>query len=95
MQLDWHHRYLFQGVTPSDHDAVRGSDVDSGADAKKSLRAFDWIRGAFNSGTASKEFLTHCQELNSDKFSPKYQNNTSIIANRLNHESGFRYRWTA
>ena len=33
-------------------------------------RAYDWVRGTFNG--ASKEFLSHHQELNSDKFCPKF-----------------------
>ena len=74
----------------SDNNSPPTSVIQNDGD-QESKAAFDWMRGAFQSQIqqGSKEFLTHCQELNSDKFSPKYQN--SIVANRLNHESGFRY----
>ena len=82
---------VIQGTDRAEDDSGGGVGVEGG-DEKGSggLRAFDWIRGAFNSGAVSKEFLSHCQELNSDKFIPKYQTNATIITNRVNHESGFR-----
>ena len=50
-------------------------------------RAYDWVRGTFNG--ASKEFLSHHQELNSDKFTPKF---TSIQATGISHQQLLRNR---
>ena len=50
-------------------------------------RAYDWVRGTFNG--ASKEFLSHHQELNSDKFSPKFP---SIPATGMSHQQILRNR---
>ena len=50
-------------------------------------RAYDWVRGTFNG--ASKEFLSHHQELNSDKFTPKF---TSIPNTGISHQQLLRNR---
>ena len=68
--------FLISFCSGEEHDAVT-----------QKTRAYDWVRGTFNG--ASKEFLTHHQELNSDKFSPKFP---SIPASGMSHQQILRNR---
>lgn len=61
-------------ILEEEHDAVSNK-----------TRAYDWVRGTFNG--ASKEFLSHHQELNSDKFCPKF---SSIPASGITHQQLLR-----
>ena len=61
---------------------ISGEELDA---VSNKTRAYDWVRGTFNG--ASKEFLSHHQELNSDKFCPKF---SSIPASGITHQQLLR-----
>ena len=71
-------------INPFFVQSFLGEEHDTNA---QKTRAYDWVRGTFNG--ASKEFLSHHQELNSDKFSPKFP---SIPATGMSHQQILRNR---